>query len=585
MDTVQATMHLPKQVNLDQSSLRALLLYYDHLSDSAPSFAIRPFGIITDFHESAELEYNTRRELARQKVQQMKEDRLKWEEAQQLKALALEAEVKDKSKNKKKKKKRGKKSKHEPPEPPIITDNYLVDVDEEYLNLENEEYERMKDNMGPNSLNLGEDEINLRYYKIHSRLYSLEYIVRPAQEKHISRNYILKTTKKPDILKYNNYFETYIPPPNLEDVSDIHILQEWQEKDEDNLDKLIVIEITLTDKVMWWTEPTVCRWEPWEESTFFSELEPDIQQFHLEYDKIVEFKRKLLFSPPEIKKKSAYTLLDLCLNKLPEEYNYHQLIQEILIPRMPEEYKFDCEKKFLREMAKRAELLRMKIEREIQKEREIFEELAAQERMEEILEEENMRKSTFSQKERTKSTATVMIEELEEEVEELIEGEDSLVKVPDSDATIQVDDLKETTPKTLFPEPRFVPDVLIENCIHESEDADDSCQKLSEFIRSIDKLRYEELPIFSTIEEIDSKFEGRREFDSAGKEEEEVEEEEELTLDDQIIAKEDRNSKVLSLKSKQGISNVSESTNVHFVSSEKHVEKHKSSKKKKRYIF
>lgn len=583
MDTVQATMHIPKQVNLDQSSLRALLLHYDHLSDNAPSFAIRPFSSITDFHESAEFEYHTRRELARQRVQQMKEDRLKWETAQQLKALALEEEAKDKSKNKKKKKKKkSKRSKNEPPEPPIITDNYLVDVDEEYLMLEKEEYQKMKDNMGPNSLNLGEGEINLRYYVIHSRLYSLEYIVRPTQEKHIFRNYILKTTKKPDILKYNNYFETYIPPPNLEDISDIQILQEWQEKDQDNLDKLIAIEITLTDNVMWWTEPTVCRWEPWEESTFFSELEPDIQQFHLEYDKIVEFKRTLLFSPPEIEKKRAYTLLDLCLNKFPEEYNYHQLIQEILIPRMPEEYKFDCEQKFLREKAKRAEILRMKIEREIQKEREIFEELAAQERLEVILEEEEMRKSTFSQKERAKSTAAVMIEQLEEEVEEIIEAEESFEQLPDSDATIQVEDLKETTPKTLFPEPRFVPDVLIENCIDESEDTDESCQKLSEFIRAIDKLRYEELPIFGTIEEIDSKFEGRKDFDLAGREEE-VEEEEELTLDDQNIVKDDRNSKVLSLKSKR--STVSGSTAVTVAPSEKHVEKHKSSKKKKRYNF
>ena len=39
-----------------------------------------------------------------------------------------------------------------------------------------------------------------------------------------------------------------------------------QEAKDVALSPLVKIEIKLSDKIIWWECPTVCRWEPWEES-------------------------------------------------------------------------------------------------------------------------------------------------------------------------------------------------------------------------------------------------------------------------------------------------------------------------------
>lgn len=104
---------------------------------------------------------------------------------------------------------------------------------------------------------------------------------------------------------------------------------------------LMKIEVKLNEKFHWWESPTVCRWEPWEESQEFSLLDFETKNYNLHFEEHVKEESEKLFSvvdPQHYKK--IIEMKDFDLNSPPENVKLADLVKNYLVPSMPEEFKF-----------------------------------------------------------------------------------------------------------------------------------------------------------------------------------------------------------------------------------------------------
>lgn len=62
----------------------------------------------------------------------------------------------------------------------------------------------------------------------------------------------------------------------------------WVSENEINQKNLFEVQVKIPDDVYWWEPPSVCRWEPWEESDAFKQLSPAMQSYNLNYEKVME---------------------------------------------------------------------------------------------------------------------------------------------------------------------------------------------------------------------------------------------------------------------------------------------------------
>lgn len=100
------------------------------------------------------------------------------------------------------------------------------------------------------------------------------------------------------------------------------------------------VEVKLSDKFFWWESPTVCRWEPWEESVEFAAMDPKTQDYNLNYDDHVEKESKKLFSAPDPKLyKQKIQLKDFDLASPHKDLKLFALVKNYLAPMMPAEFK------------------------------------------------------------------------------------------------------------------------------------------------------------------------------------------------------------------------------------------------------
>lgn len=100
------------------------------------------------------------------------------------------------------------------------------------------------------------------------------------------------------------------------------------------------VEITHNEKFLFET-PTVCRWEPWEESEEFAQLEPEIQHYNLKYYDYVKKEREKLFAarnPCHYKKKIVVPNFEL--SSPPSDLKLSVLFKNYVVPTMPVEFKF-----------------------------------------------------------------------------------------------------------------------------------------------------------------------------------------------------------------------------------------------------
>jgi cancer susceptibility candidate protein 1 len=325
------TFRKPPTLDLKLSVFRAFWTIYDHYSDQDPTYNIKNPNKIENIRVVHENEWILRRSLAERRISEMRTARNEWEVREKIRQLALEEEAKkaaenadskSSAKSKKKAPKRKKKAKEAPDiEPPLVPDNMLIDVDEEFL-LYEEQYLKNKENLGPNALLLNNGDVNLRSYQIVGGLCSFHYIkALPQFRTDIRHEYLLKVGEIEEKLTFKDYVA-------------------------ENDDQLLKFIITLPDTTFWWEEPVVCKWVPWEESQSFKALDDELQDFHLRHNEIME--KKTFFSAPivPLNRRKVKVFPDFDLNNVPPEIKLHFLFKDYIVPRLPERYKTTTERFF-----------------------------------------------------------------------------------------------------------------------------------------------------------------------------------------------------------------------------------------------
>lgn len=329
MKPLETSFLKPPSFDLKDCLMRGMWTQFDHYSDLDPTFRCGFLETVPDLIASQEIEWNDRQTLKRRKLQQMAESRAAYEAEKKRK----EQEELEKAKNSnntkksdgaKKAKKKSKKGKVEKPKlecaPPIVTEETSVNVDEEYEQRELEQYQQKMEQFGPTSLNLGDNYVNLRRFKILGGIFSIHQF-----------------NKLPQPVEMRCDFMYCDAPLGLK-------LVEKQFGSESDTE-LIKLEIKLPDYCFWWHEPLVCSWEIWEDSSEFHSLGKEHQDLHLNYEKIMEEKSKLLFSAPKPSKntRKPTVIPDFNINDIPSEIKLHFLIVDHILPRLPQNFKFYAE--------------------------------------------------------------------------------------------------------------------------------------------------------------------------------------------------------------------------------------------------
>lgn len=112
-----------------------------------------------------------------------------------------------------------------------------------------------------------------------------------------------------------------------------------QEAKDVAVSSLVKIEIKLSDKIIWWECPTVCRWEPWEESDEFFQLHPKIQDYNINYEKYAKREQEKLFKVPDQHlNKRKIQIEDFQLSAYPKDLKLSSLVEKFLAPLIPDEY-------------------------------------------------------------------------------------------------------------------------------------------------------------------------------------------------------------------------------------------------------
>ncbi|XP_058117585.1 uncharacterized protein LOC131288965 [Anopheles ziemanni] len=355
MEPLGLTIHRPQSLDLKDFLIRGLWLEFDHFSNQDPTRDIAQPDSTSLLVLVQETEWNERQEIRRKRLAALRKHREEYEAEERLKHAEADtlssktpkaASVKVKEAKPKADATKGrKKVKQVPevmPEPPVITDETEVDIDAEYEREETDRFWASLSNVAPGSLPLEEGYMNLREYCIIGGIYKLTRFDTLPQPIEISRGFI-----------YSNV------PVSLElSEKAFHAVDE---------EELIKIELQLPTHCFWWEQPTICRWETWEESENFARLHPKVQQFQLRYTDIEAHKATLLFSARENDSSQLSvptTIPDFDLADIPAEVRLHYLIREHILPRLPDGYRFRAELKRLYTVLKKRAERRMCRDRE-----------------------------------------------------------------------------------------------------------------------------------------------------------------------------------------------------------------------------
>ncbi|XP_055544909.1 uncharacterized protein LOC129729995 isoform X2 [Wyeomyia smithii] len=329
MNALELKFSKPISFDLKETLMRAYWTRFDHYSDHDRYFRCATLEAVPDLIISQEIEWAERNALRMTKLQSMKTAREKFEEDKKKQELEQQADAKNIGKNvktDKTKKKKKIKTKNDATNllpdvpPPIITEATIVDVETEYVQQEMEQYHNRMHEIGPESLNLSENMVNLRKYRITGGIYCLN-----------------RFRKLPQTVELRNDFIYSSVPSDLK-------LAEFQYVGKSE-DELIKIEFKLPEYCFWWHEPIACSWESWEESLEFQSLDKRLQEFHLNYENIMQEQAKLLFSAPKVVKNPLKPTIipDFNLSDIPAEIKLHYLIVDHILPRLPQNFKFHAE--------------------------------------------------------------------------------------------------------------------------------------------------------------------------------------------------------------------------------------------------
>lgn len=158
---------------------------------------------------------------------------------------------------------------------------------------------------------------------------------------------VIFTDQLPDNINYNHY---YVPfkryhfdsTCSLNEAQRDHILKQ----ENNDFELLLEVTVQLPDKVCWWHEPQVVRWQPWEESPEFMELRDDLKHFNLHFDQIELQKSLRLFNILHSKNRhvlNADLIEDFNLAQRTEDIRLFYILTKYIVPKLSLSYRFECE--------------------------------------------------------------------------------------------------------------------------------------------------------------------------------------------------------------------------------------------------
>ncbi|XP_070509138.1 uncharacterized protein [Chironomus tepperi] len=341
---LQMNVTMSSILDLETTSVRVLWFKRDFYSDYCPSYLPSSFDMkFQNFDASIDDEMKMRKYFRDKRVAEMREAREVYEMKMEEMRIQEEADAKNKkSKEQTKDKKKPKILK----EPPIVDDSTYVNIDDDYLEYENEKIEEEMNQLSPESLGLDSYDVNMRQYEVLGGTYRIECLERPLQTKEIYQHLFVRLNERPNVLKYRNFYHIYEEPvmKNVKEERKSLFAEKVLEAKTQALSGLNKIEIKLSDKIIWWEEPIACRFEKWEESDEFLQLDPELQDYNLNYEKYKEQELQSLFKMPHMQFQDKFKIKDFQLSAYPEDIQISSLVRYFLAPILPNEFPHYSEK-------------------------------------------------------------------------------------------------------------------------------------------------------------------------------------------------------------------------------------------------
>ncbi|CAG9804934.1 unnamed protein product [Chironomus riparius] len=346
---LQMNVTMSNVLDLETASVRVLWFKRDFYSDYCPSYMPSSFDMkFQNFDSAIDEEMKMRKYFRDKRVAEMREAR----EVYEIKMEAIRQQEEADAKNKKNKEQKielvAKKNLRIKviKEPPIVDDSTYVNVDDEYLAYENQIVEEEMHLLSPDSLNLDRHDVNMRQYQILGGTYRIECLERPLQTKEIYQHLFVRLNERPNVLKYRNFHHIYEEPvlKNVKEERKTLFAEKLLDAKNKALLGLNKIEIKLSDKIIWWEEPMACRFEKWEESDEFLQLDPELQDYNLNYEKYKERELQSLFKMPYTQFQKRLRIEDFQLSAYPENIKISSLVRYFLAPILPNEFPHYVEK-------------------------------------------------------------------------------------------------------------------------------------------------------------------------------------------------------------------------------------------------
>lgn len=291
-------MILPALIKCHYSAIRAMWVDFDHFSDYCHTIDL-PY--VVDFTKN---------------IRQVTKG--EWKKRKEVLKMVLEEILTDKPP-----------PEETPDDAESVAPPRELDVDKIFTDYEDELRKEERRKKGPESLKLGETEVNLRSHRMTGGVYYFDYVEQPKQQVKLGPKSYLRTIQQPAKLIMKEWHQVYVPPPVPE--PGVRRLPEEIEAElklvEESLDKLALVTLQLPETVFWFEPPIICRWEP-------------IYNQNSKKNSVSRIRRRRI---PPVKVVEDFNLLEVpCNNQL------QSLISDFVIPKIPDGYgvkikRFDME--------------------------------------------------------------------------------------------------------------------------------------------------------------------------------------------------------------------------------------------------
>ncbi|KAL5277000.1 CASC1 family protein [Megaselia abdita] len=313
MPLLNLEVSLPPSINLGDSALRGLWLNYDHFSDYCASFHKRRLGPKKlSIYLQSKKEWKKRKEILQDTID----------------AIAREIPTMETLDS--------------------VREAKTADVDKVYAQYEAEIIKARRKSIGPEGLNLGEFDVNLRKYKIIGGVFSMDYLEQPHQDRRLNAKSFIRNVISSNSICQKSFHQDYKPPPPP--VPGVRRLPEEIEAEmktmEANLEKLTLFTVDLPKSVLWFEPPIVCRWEIVTESITTECQETNTTHTPVAITPVIPSSSRSngkslsaqTRSTISIKSMPLKDIQDFDLFNIPPQTDIYGLVMEFVVPRLPYGY-------------------------------------------------------------------------------------------------------------------------------------------------------------------------------------------------------------------------------------------------------